>query len=74
LGRSKLLEVLFGRPEFDHNVDEETYGDGDHGQVRDSDGDDPSGQSSPMLPDVLAEVLRVDLALDAIEARRARLA
>ncbi len=72
LGRAKLFEVLLGRPEFDLNVDEEVYGDGDLGQVRDSDGDDPSGQSSPLLPDVLAEWLRVDLSLDAIEARRAR--
>ncbi len=72
LSRAKLFEVLLGTPEFDLNVDEEVYDEQESGVVRDSDDDDDvSAQVLPILPDILADWLRVDLSLVAIEARRA---
>jgi hypothetical protein len=69
LSRARLFEVLLGKPEFD--VDEEVYDQQESGVVKDPDADDPlSGEALPVLPEVLADWLRVDLSLAAFEARR----
>ena len=71
LSRTRLFEVLLGKPDFDVDVDEEVYDQQESGVVRDPDADDPlAGEILPVLPEVLAEWLRVDLSLAAFEARR----
>ncbi|MES2978009.1 MAG: helicase-related protein [Pseudomonadota bacterium] len=70
LSRARLFEVLLGKPDFDVDVNEEVYDEHERGGVRNPDADDPLPDANlPVLPEVLASWLRVDLSLAAFDAR-----
>ena len=71
LSRARLFEVLLGKPDFDVDVDEEVYDEQGSGIVKDPDADNLlTDDTLPVLPEVLANWLRVDLSLAAFEARQ----
>lgn len=72
LSRARLFEVLLGKPEFDLPVEEEDFEEPERGAVREIESDqEVAGRVLPVLPQVMADWLRVDLSLEAMHRRQA---